>query len=90
MKGFNKFGFTRVDRATRSLLVEVPRRVHRCGDERACSQVVLDAESLAGTQLAMSVRGTDTFRITARAGPIDADFRHAAIIENFRSEIDQP
>jgi hypothetical protein len=29
------------------------------------------------------------FRMTARAGPIDANLRHAAVIENFYSEIDR-
>ncbi len=59
--------------------------------ERTCSQVVLDAKSPNGhNQLATNVRAPDMFRMTVRAGLIDADLRHAAIIEKFYSGIDRP
>jgi hypothetical protein len=41
-------------------------------------------------QPATSVRASDMFRMTARADFIDANLRHAAIIENFYAEIDRP
>ena len=58
-------------------------------DERACYQVVLDAESSKGHhELTTGVRAPDTLCITPRA--VLADLRHAAIIEHFSSQIDKP